>query len=118
MSLVIDQALNNTKISLPTMKVNSNRQVFKTSIEKLSTHEFLWLQFYVSLNDDQSFAKITKYIKKIYKSLREDSILIGIFSDQDDFGRCFVRIKDDEKLSPLIINGKEYPYDLKLVKTT
>ncbi|CAF2119965.1 unnamed protein product [Rotaria magnacalcarata] len=117
-ALVIDQALNNTKISLPTMKVNSNRQVFKTSIEKLSTHEFLWLQFYVSLNDDQSFAKITKYIKKIYKSLREDSILIGIFSDQDDFGRCFVRIKDDEKLSPLIINGKEYPYDLKLVKTT
>jgi hypothetical protein len=61
--------------------------------------------------------KITKYIKKIYQNLREDSIIIGILSGEDQFGRCFVRIKDDEKLTPLIIDGKEYPYDLKLVKT-
>ncbi|CAF2901974.1 unnamed protein product [Rotaria sp. Silwood2] len=87
--------------------------------EHLATHEFLWLQFYVSpLNDDdQSLIKITKYIKKLYKSLREDSILIGILSGHDSFGRCFVKIKDDEKLTPLVIDGKEYPYDLKLVKT-
>lgn len=109
--------MSNTQTSLPTIEVNSNRQVFKTCIDKLSTNEFIWLQFYVSLNDEQSFTKITKYVKKIYKSLREDSILIGIFAGEDNFGQCFIRIKDDEKLSPLIIDGKEYPYDLKLVKT-
>ena len=61
--------------------------------------------------------KIIKYLRKLYKILREDSIIIGILSGQDYFGRCFVKIKDDEKLTPLIIEGKEYPYDLKLVKT-
>jgi hypothetical protein len=56
-------------------------------------------------------------MKKIYQNLREDSIIIGIFSgEENQFGRCFIRIKDDEKLTPLIIDGNEYPYDLKLLK--
>ncbi|CAF5035368.1 unnamed protein product, partial [Rotaria sp. Silwood1] len=117
--LIIEQTSNNIKTSLPTIEVDSNRQVFKTCNEQLATHELLWLQFYISElnNNEQSLIKITKYVKKLYKSLREDSILIGILSGQDSFARCFVKIKDDEKLTPLVIDGKEYPYDLKLVKT-
>ncbi|CAF3341849.1 unnamed protein product [Rotaria sp. Silwood1] len=118
-ALIIEQTSNNIKTSLPTIEVDSNRQVFKTCNEQLATHELLWLQFYISElnNNEQSLIKITKYVKKLYKSLREDSILIGILSGQDSFARCFVKIKDDEKLTPLVIDGKEYPYDLKLVKT-
>jgi len=95
--------------------VDSNRQAFKTCIEQLPQYEFIWLQFYLSSIND--FNKTTKYIKKLYQNLREDSILIGILSGENQFGRCFIRIKDDEKLIPLIIDGKEYPYDLKLIKT-
>jgi hypothetical protein len=116
--LIIEQTINQKKTSLSTIEVNSNRQAFKTCSEELSKHEFIWLQFYLSsIHDEQSFNKIIKYLKKLYQNLREDSILIGILSGQDHFGRCFIRIKDDEKLTPLIINGKEYPYDLKLIKT-
>ncbi len=117
--MLIEQISNNKKFSLPTIEVQSNRQVFKTCIEQLSTHEFLWLQFYLSSVDDDNSTlnKINKYMKKIYQNLREDSILIGIlFGEENQFSRCFIRIKDDEKLTPLIIDGNEYPYDLKLVK--
>ena len=118
LALIIEQTSNSVTTSLSTTKVDSNRQAFKTCIEQLPKNEFIWVQFYLSsLNNDQSLIKITKYMKKCYQSLREDSILIGILSDQNQFGRCFIRIKDDEKLTPLIINGKEYPYDLKLIKT-
>ena len=118
---MIEHISNQKKISLPTIEVNSNRQAFKTCIEQLATHEFVWLQFYLSSedddDDDQMLNKLNKYVKKIYQNLREDSIMIGIFSgEKDRFSRCFVRIKDEEKLTPLIIDGNEYPYDLKLVK--
>ncbi len=115
LALLIEQLSTTKKSSLPTIEVHSNRQVFKTCIEQLSTHEFIWLQFYLS-DHDQALNKINKYIKKIYQNLREDSIVIGIFSGENQFGRCFIRIKDDEKLTPLIIDGNEYPYDLKLGK--
>ena len=107
--------------SFPTVEVHSNRQTFKTCLEQLSTHEFLWLQFYLSSNDDedddQSMNKINKYVKKLYDQIREDSIVIGIFNGKDQFSRCFIRLKDEEKFLPLIIDGKEYPHDLKLTKT-
>jgi hypothetical protein len=120
LALIIEQSVNNLRTSLPTIEVDSNRQAFKKCLEELPTHEFVWLQFYVSsLNDDdQSLIKLTKYLKKLYRSLREDSIVIGILSGQEDhFSRCFIKIKDDEKLIPFIIDGKQYPHDLKLVKT-
>jgi hypothetical protein len=118
LALIIEQTSACTKTSLPTIEVESNRQAFKTSVEQIPSKEFIWIQFYLSLSDDdQSLGKISKYIKKIYQNLREDSILIGVLSGQDPFGRCFIRVKDDAKLTPLVIEGKEYPYDLKLVQT-
>ncbi|UJR24848.1 hypothetical protein I4U23_006217 [Adineta vaga] len=119
-ALIIEQTVTNDTISLRTMKVSSNREALQTGLEQLPNHEFLWIQFYLpSDNDeDQSLMKICKYTKQLYQSLREDSIMIGIFTSPDDiFGRCFVRFKDDEKFTPLVINGQEYPHDLKLVKT-
>ncbi|CAF3942904.1 unnamed protein product [Adineta steineri] len=119
-ALIIEQTVNTVRTSLPTTEVDSNRQAFKTCMKQIPTNEFLWLQFYCSsLNDDeQSLVKISKYIKKLYRSLREDSIIIGVLSGQQDhFGRCFIRIKDEEKYIPLIIDGQEYPHDLKLIKT-
>jgi len=68
-ALLIEQISNNKKISLPTIEVNSNRQAFKTCSEQLSSHEFIWLQFYLSSIDDyQILNKITKYIKKLYQN--------------------------------------------------
>ena len=98
--------------------MDSNRQAYKTCIEQIPSKEFIWLQFYLShSNDDQTMMKINKYMKKIYHNLREDSIIIGILSGEDRFGRCFIRIKDEARLTPIIIDGIEYPHDLKLVKT-
>ena len=131
--MIIDREAKTERISLPTIEVDSNRRALKMCIEQLATQEFVWLQLYVpSLDDhndddddgdgdgkscqDSSLMKISKYLGKLYQSLREDSILIGIMSDQADMARCFVRIKDDARLSPLIIDGKEFPHDLKLVK--
>ena len=42
---------------------------------------------------------------------------MGIFNGQDQFSRCFIRLKDEEKCLPLVIDEQEYPYDLKLTKT-
>jgi len=115
--LIVEQKLNEKPISLPTIHVESNRQVYKTCVENLSQHDFIWLQFYSE--DDQhqsSLKKINKYLSKIYENLREDSIVIGIFSGNDSFSRSFIRIKDQDRFLPLTIDGKEYPYDLKLIK--
>ena len=119
LGLIIEQIPDEKISSFPSIEVNSNRQAFKTCLEHLSTHEFLWLQFYLSSNDDdeQSMVKITKYLKKLYEEIREDSIVIGIFNGKDQFSRCFIRFKDEEKFLPLMIDGKEYPFDLKLTKT-
>ncbi len=117
--MLIEQNLNDKNYSLSTIKVDSNRQVYKKCLENLSEHELIWLQFYAGDDDDddhESLNKINKYVKKIYDNLRQDSMVIGILSGNDQLGRCFIRIKDDEKFNPLIIDGKEYPYDLKLRK--
>ncbi|CAF1035137.1 unnamed protein product [Adineta ricciae] len=120
-ALIIEQTPANDRTSLRTMEVSSNREAYQAGLEQLPKHEFLWIQFYLatdSVDDDESLMKICKYTKQLYRSLREDSIIIGMFTEfNDSFSRCFVRFKDEEKFTPLIIGGHEYPHDLKLIKT-
>lgn len=87
----------------------------KICLEEIEQREFLWLQLY--FDEDMKLNKLNKYFHQIYSKLREDSILIGILTSEENFSRCFIRIKDEEKFLPLIIDGKEFPFDLKLVKT-
>lgn len=116
--LIVEQSSSTDRISLPTIEVESNRQAMKTCLEQIDEREFLWLQLYFSSFDEQpKLKKLSKYFQEIDEKLREDSILIGILSAEEDFARCFVRIKDEEKFLPLVIEGKEYPFNLKLIKT-
>ncbi|CAF1593692.1 unnamed protein product, partial [Didymodactylos carnosus] len=111
--LLIDQTNVDQQISISNVNVDSNRQVYEQCQSNLNSNELIWLQFYVEQLDQ--IKKITKYLTKIYRHLREDSILIGVLPSST-VGRCFVRMKDDEKFRPIIIDGIEYPHDLKLKK--
>ena len=53
LGLIIEQISNERISSFSTVQVKSNRQAFKTCLEHLSTHEFLWLQFDLSSNYDE-----------------------------------------------------------------
>ncbi|CAF4576530.1 unnamed protein product, partial [Didymodactylos carnosus] len=88
--LLIDQTNvnNDQQILIPNLNVDSNRHVYEQCQSNLSSTELIWLQFY---------------------------ILIGILPSST-VGRCFVRMKDNEKFRPIIIDGIEYPHDLKLKK--
>jgi len=96
----------------------NNRQAFKLCKEHVNDYEFIWLQFYIDKQEEeegQQLKKITKYLFKLYKQLRENSILIGLLPGAP-LGRCFIRMKDDEKFQPIVIDGTQYPCDLKLKK--
>ena len=117
LGLIIEQIPNEKIPSFSTVEVNFNRQALKTCLEHLSTHQFPWLQFYLSSNDDDhSMMKITKYLKKLYEELREDLIVNWIFNGQDQFSRCFIRFRDQEKFLQLIIDGRDHSHDLQLIK--
>ena len=119
--MIIDQGSTTDRVSLPTVEVESNRQALKACREQISTHELIWLQLHFSSSEDreQELSKLKKYLRKFYQQLREDSLVLGmIVSEEEKFGRCFVRIKDEENFLPLLIDGQEYPYNLKLTKTS
>ena len=121
LAVIIDQNSSAHRVSLPTLEVDSNRQALKSCLEQISTHELIWLQlnFAPSSDRERELSKLKKYLRRFYQALREDSIVLGmIASDEEKFARCFVRIKDEEKFLPLIIDGQEYPFNLKLTKTS
>ncbi|RNA33498.1 RNA exonuclease NEF-sp isoform X2 [Brachionus plicatilis] len=122
-SVYIDKEIPNKNFpkNFNTLRAEDNKKAFEKLDESLNTNKFTWTQFYVDNNqqnglDDNELTQVLKYIKKIYKKLDDDSMLVVALTgrsektgftdflgenDMDRFnklnrGRCFLTIKNLE----------------------
>lgn len=102
-------------------RVHSNKTAYENLDKSLNDKKFTWTQFYIENNqqngiDEKELNQVLKYIRKVYKKLDDDSMLVVALTgrneqnvptnflrekNKNDFsklnrGRCFLTIKNLE----------------------
>jgi hypothetical protein len=98
----------------------SNIDVFNSLTNSVNKYKFVWSEFFVKSSDSENnidideTKKILKYVRHVYDSLNDDTMLMVAFTGRSEFssknqnnllenqnasdlysGRCFLRIKSD-----------------------
>lgn len=122
-SVYIDQEI--VKYNLPklfnTICAQNNKMAFEKLEKSINDNKFTWTQFHIKKNlkntiDQEELIQVLKYVKKIYKKMDDDSMLVVALTGRDEKngitnflgekklencnklnrGRCFLTIKNLE----------------------
>ncbi|KAI0988401.1 hypothetical protein GJ496_003249 [Pomphorhynchus laevis] len=100
--------------SINYVKCESNQRAVNHAIPSISTHDFIFCQFYVcDIPREKKILKISRYIQRIYDSSPENAFISILFTGQQNLGRVYVTTKCEESIKPLVINGLELPHNFR-----